>query len=40
MIDTQKFNDEKNVPFYAWECVTILMKKRNLDLIIKKTHNL
>jgi len=27
-------------PFYAWECITIQMKNRDLDLIIRNDKNM
>ena len=36
---TQHFNEDK-IPFYAWECITIQFKNRDLDLVIKKEKNM
>jgi len=29
-------NYNKNTPFYAWECITIKLKNRDVDLVIRK----
>ena len=39
-IDTEKYSNETNIPFYAWECITIQFKHRDLDLVIRNNKNL
>ena len=31
-----EYNDERNIPFYSWQCITIQMKDRDVDLVIPK----
>ena len=36
-ISTKDYKEEdKNIPFYAWQCISIQCKDRCVDLIIKK----
>ena len=32
--DKKKYQNDE-VPFYAWECITIQMKNREIDLVLK-----
>ena len=35
-IDTKHINKKDKVPFYAWDCVTLQLEHRDVDLIIRK----
>lgn len=35
-IDPKKLLDDEFVPFYSWECLTIQLVHRDIDLIIRK----
>ena len=35
-MDVKKYQDEKNVPFFAWECLTIQLKHREVNLVIRQ----
>ena len=39
-IKTEMYDNEDNIPFYAWQCITIQFKHRDLDLIIRKDKNI
>jgi hypothetical protein len=34
-IPQEKFRDENNIPFLSWQCLTLELKHRNVDLVIK-----
>ena len=36
MMDIKLFSNEKLIPFYAWECITVHLKNRDVDLVIRK----
>lgn len=31
----EKFQDEKAIPFLSWQCITLQLKHRDVDLVIK-----
>lgn len=31
----EKFLDEKTIPFLSWQCITLQLKHRDVDLVIK-----
>ena len=33
---TVNFRNKHGIPFYAWDCLTIQLKHRDVDLIIRK----
>ena len=35
LIENEKYTDEKHIPFYSWECITIQFAHRDLDLVIR-----
>ena len=34
-INSMKKNQLKDVPFYSWECLTLVLEHREVDLVIK-----
>ena len=34
--NTLILNNKKSVPFYCWECITIQLEHRDIDIIIRK----
>ena len=39
-MDRKLTADEKNYPFFPWECITIQLKHRDIDLVIKDEHHM
>ena len=35
-LDTIKISDKTITPFYAWDCITLNLPHRDVDLIIRK----
>lgn len=35
-LDNKVIIDKKKVPFYAWDCLTIMLPHRDIDLVIRK----
>ena len=34
-MDSNALNDENNLPFHGWHCLTIQLRNRDVDLVIK-----
>jgi hypothetical protein len=39
-LSIEKFKDEKSVPFYQWQCITLQLKHRDVDLVIKEQEDM
>lgn len=39
-MDKKDTANEKNFPFFPWECITILLKDREIDLVIRNEENM
>lgn len=39
-MDIKKLKDSSNLPFMAWECLTIQLKDRQVDLVIRNQENM
>ncbi len=33
--ENKKLKINKDIPFYSWECLTLILKNRDIDLVIK-----
>jgi hypothetical protein len=35
-----EYNDDNQIPFYSWQCITLQLKDRDVDLVIQKDSDL
>jgi hypothetical protein len=39
-ISLEKFKDEKNIPFFSWQCITLQLVHRDVDLVLKNQEDM
>ena len=39
-MDINNFKDPKNVPWYSWECLSLQLKHRDVDIVIRDQENM
>ena len=39
-MDLNKFKDERNLPFLAWQCLTIQLKDRDVQIVIRNQESM